>query len=357
MTIKVLIIDDSRLVREILTNVINEQPDMKAIGAAPDPLIAREMIRELNPDVLTLDVEMPNMDGITFLKNLMRLRPMPVVMVSAHTERGSEVTFRALELGAVEFVTKPKLHVNAGTDYSNEIAEKIRAAATARIRPPRQETEKREGPAVVKPRRAATASGDLLDHVIVVGASTGGTEAVKEFLEVMPQDCPGILVTQHMPENFTKLFAKRLDGLCQITVKEAEHNEPILPGHAYIAPGGMHLGIKKVAEKQYVAKVVDGPAVNLHKPSVDVLFRSAAKYVGNDAIGIILTGMGKDGAQGMLEMKKAGAYNIAQDEASCVVFGMPGEAIALGAVGDVLPIQDIGKRVLQHLSTRSVRAA
>jgi two-component system chemotaxis response regulator CheB len=348
--IRVLIIDDSALIRKVLTEIINIHHDMEAIGAAPDPLVAREMIRALDPDVLTLDVEMPKMDGLDFLEKLMRLRPMPVVMVSTLTERGSEVTFRALELGAVDFIAKPKLDLVAGMrEYGNEIADKIRAAMGARV--------KRHAPLAVAPKHSADIVLPAIanrvastEKLIIVGASTGGTEAIKEFLIRLPPDCPGVLVTQHMPEAFTKSFADRLNSLCRISVKEAQNAERVLPGHAYVAPGHSHLLLKR-SGANYMTELSQAEPVNRHRPSVDVLFRSAANYAGKNAIGVILTGMGKDGAAGMLEMRGAGAYNFAQDEATCVVFGMPKEAIALGGVDEVIPLQDMAKRVLAHIST------
>jgi two-component system chemotaxis response regulator CheB len=353
--IKVLIVDDSALIRKMLSEIIDSQADMQAVGAAPDPLVAREMIRNLNPDVITLDVEMPKMDGLDFLERLMRLRPMPVVMVSTLTERGSEVTLRALELGAVDFVSKPKLDiVNGFKDYTLEITDKIRVAATARIR--------QRLPLAIAPRFTADAVLPALanrvastEKLIIIGASTGGTEAIKDVLVQMPPDCPGILIAQHMPEAFTKSFAARLDSLSRISVKEAVHGERVLPGHAYVAPGHSHLLLKR-SGANYVTELSQAPLVNRHRPSVDVLFRSAANYAGKNAIGIILTGMGKDGAAGMLEMKQAGAWNVAQDEASCVVFGMPKEAIAGGGVDEILPLNQIPRRVMAHLATFGGRA-
>lgn len=345
---KVLIVDDSALIRSLLTEIINRQPDMVAVGAAPDPIVAREMIRNLNPDVLTLDVEMPRMDGIDFLEKLMRLRPMPVVMVSTMTQQGADTTLRALELGAVDFVAKPKLDVKRGIEAgAAELIEKIRLAAQARVRKavPLSQTQQRAQaakPALALGTRAGT------EKLIIVGASTGGTEAIKEVLIPLPPDAPGILITQHMPPGFTKSFAQRLDGLCKIRVKEAEDGERVLPGHAYIAPGDFHLLVKKSGANYVTALSGDEP-VNRHRPSVEVLFKSAAACAGANAIGIMLTGMGKDGATAMLDMKRAGAYNLAQDEASCVVFGMPKEAIAAGGVDEVLPLDGIADRVLALL--------
>lgn len=305
------------------------------------------MIRELNPDVLTLDVEMPKMDGLDFLERLMRLRPMPVVMVSTLTDRGSEATLRALELGAVDYVSKPKIDISHGMqEYADQIADKIRAAAASR---PRQRAAAMTTASASNHALAPIANRSVsTEKLIIVGASTGGTEAIKEFLLHMPSDCPGILITQHMPEVFTKSFAARLDSLCRISVKEAEDAERVLPGHAYVAPGNWHLLLRR-SGANYMTQLSDGPPVNRHRPSVDVLFRSAAEHAGRNVLGVILTGMGKDGAQGMLAMKEAGAYNFAQDEASCVVFGMPKEAIATGATDEVLPLRDIAKAVMQRL--------
>ena len=354
MKIKVLVIDDSALIRSLLTEIINSQPDMQVVGAAPDPLIARDMIKQLNPDVLTLDVEMPKMDGLDFLEKLMRLRPMPVVMVSTLTERGSEITMRALELGAIDFVTKPKMSITDGMrEYTDIIADKIRAASQAKI--------------TSLPRQSAAVSGTsaapvLLrnplissEKLLIIGASTGGTEAIKSFLLQMPSDCPGILITQHMPAGFTKSFANRLDSLCQISVKEAEGGERILPGHAYIAPGDKHLLLAR-SGANYVTLLSDAPPVSRHKPSVDVLFDSAATYAGKNVVGVILTGMGKDGAEGMAKMKHAGAYNFAQNEESCVVYGMPKEAVAHGGVDEVAHLHDLPKLVLNHLTVNGARA-
>jgi two-component system chemotaxis response regulator CheB len=356
MKIKVLIVDDSALIRSIMSEIIGSQSDMEVVGVAPDPIVARDLIKRTNPDVLTLDVEMPRMDGLDFLEKLMRLRPMPVVMVSSLTERGSEITMRALELGAVDFVTKPKLSIQSGMlEYTELIADKIRAASQARIRA-RQITATEPGKSVVNDALPLVRNPLISsEKLIIIGASTGGTEAIKNFLTQMPSDCPGILITQHMPEGFTRSFARRLDSLCKISVKEAESGERVLPGHAYIAPGHSHLLLAR-SGANYVTQLDQGPPVNRHRPSVDVLFNSAAACAGKNAVGVILTGMGKDGALGMLEMKKAGAHNFAQDEASCVVFGMPREAIAVGAAHVVGPLDALPGMVLEYLAAHSSRA-
>ncbi|CAN7312752.1 protein-glutamate methylesterase/protein-glutamine glutaminase [Massilia sp. LjRoot122] len=350
MTIKVLIVDDSALIRSVMSEIVNSQPDMEVVATAPDPLVARELIKRHNPDVLTLDVEMPKMDGLDFLEKLMRLRPMPVLMVSSLTERGSEITMRALELGAVDFVTKPKISIQTGMrEYTELIADKIRAAARARV--------KRAVPGTVPAPQLSALRSPLIssEKLIIIGASTGGTEAIREFLMQMPSDCPGILIAQHMPEGFTSSFAKRLDSLCKISVKESAGNERVLPGHAYIAPGHSHLLLAR-SGANYMTRIEQSPPVNRHRPSVDVLFRSAAEAAGKNAVGVILTGMGKDGAAGMLDMRNAGAHNFAQDEASCVVFGMPREAIALGAAHDIGSLQSLPRMVLEHLASQGSRA-
>ncbi|MCA3239609.1 MAG: chemotaxis response regulator protein-glutamate methylesterase [Methylobacterium sp.] len=351
--IRVVVVDDSALVRSLLSEIINRQRDMECVGAANDPLIAREMIRELNPDVITLDVEMPRMDGIDFLGRLMRLRPMPVLMISTLTQRGAEVTMKALELGAVDFIAKPRLGLAEGIkELSDQIVEKIRVAASAHIR--RAVTTSSgtspatsDAPATPPPKLIGRLSTEKL---ICIGSSTGGTEAVKEVLVRMPADSPGIVITQHMPPGFTSSFAARLNALCQITVKEAVHGERILPGHAYIAPGGKQFRIDR-SGANYVAVVEDGEPVNRHTPSVEVLFHSCARVVGPNAFGIMLTGMGNDGARAMREMKDSGSYNYVQDEASCVVFGMPREAIRHGAADEVLPLTAIAPALLARLSS------
>ncbi|AIO67291.1 protein-glutamate methylesterase/protein-glutamine glutaminase [Burkholderia oklahomensis] len=356
--IKVLCVDDSALIRSLMTEIINSQPDMEVCATAPDPLVARELIKQHNPDVLTLDVEMPRMDGLDFLEKLMRLRPMPVVMVSSLTERGSEITLRALELGAVDFVTKPRVGIRDGMlDYSEKLADKVRAASRARVR----QNPQPHSAAAAAAHGQASAAAPLINNplvstekLIIVGASTGGTEAIREVLTPLPPDAPAVLIAQHMPPGFTRSFAQRLNGLCRISVKEAEHGERVLPGHAYIAPGHAHLLLAR-SGANYIAHLSDDPPVNRHRPSVDVLFRSAAQHAGKNALGVILTGMGRDGAAGLLEMKKAGAYTFAQDEASCVVFGMPREAIAMGGVDDVAPLSDMSRRIMARLASMGDR--
>ncbi|MEO7338803.1 MAG: chemotaxis response regulator protein-glutamate methylesterase [Caldimonas sp.] len=348
---RVLVVDDSALVRSLLGEIINRQSDMQCIGAAADPLIAREMIRELDPDVITLDVEMPRMDGLDFLAKLMRLRPMPVVMVSTLTERGADVTLRALELGAIDFVAKPKIGVADGLRLlAEDITDKIRIAAKARIsRPHAALAPTAAATAAAAPKNAPAAIGRLsTEKIIFIGASTGGTEATREVLVNLPADSPAVMITQHMPPGFTKSYATRLDGLSRISVKEAVDGERVLPGHAYIAPGGQHLSVER-SGANYLARVRDGDPVNRHKPSVEVLFQSAARVVGPNALGVMLTGMGGDGARAMKELRDAGSWNVAQDEASCVVFGMPKEAIAAGAVHEVLPLSAIAPRLIERL--------
>jgi two-component system chemotaxis response regulator CheB len=348
--IRVVVVDDSALVRSLLAEIINRQSDMECVGTANDPLIAREMIRELNPDVLTLDIEMPKMDGLEFLARLMKLRPMPVVMISTLTERGADVTMRALELGAVDFVSKPRIGLADGINVlAGQIVEKIRIAAAAQIKR-----------AVAAPIASALAVGPSLgannqsigrvstEKLVCIGASTGGTEAIKEILIRMPADSPAIVITQHMPPGFTTSFAARLNGLCQISVQEAVNGERILPGHAYIAPGGRQFKVGR-SGANYVCTVEDGEAVNRHKPSVEVLFKSVAAAVARNAYGIMLTGMGNDGAKAMREMRDAGSYNFVQDEASCIVFGMPREAIRHGAADEVLPLTGIAPALLNQL--------
>ncbi len=349
---RVVVVDDSALVRGLLAEIIDRQPDMCCIGAAADPLVAREMIRNLNPDVITLDVEMPRMDGIDFLSRLMRLRPMPVVMVSTLTERGADVTLKALELGAVDFVAKPKIGVSDGLrQLGADITDKIRTAAKARVHrlpaPPTAGAGDAGGARVQAPGLASL--GRLsTEKIIFIGASTGGTEATREVLMQLPADAPAVMITQHMPPGFTKSYAARLDSLCRIAVAEARDGERVLPGHAYIAPGGHHLRVER-SGANYIARVQVGEPVNRHMPSVEVMFDSAARVVGRNALAVMLTGMGADGARAMKTMKDAGSFNLVQDEASCVVFGMPREAIAHGAAHEVLPLKEIAPRLMEWL--------
>lgn len=351
MPIRVLVVDDSALMRGLLTEMINGAPDLQVVGAAPDAHSARDMIKALNPDVLTLDVQMPGMDGLAFLERLMRLRPMPVVMVSSHTEAGSDTTLRALELGAVDFIGKPRGDSGRSMDaYAEELNEKIRAAKNARLRRPASRRT-----AALPPGGVASAAwpvptprSDMSNKIIFVGASTGGTEAIKHFLLDIPADCPPVLIVQHMPESFTASFARRLDSLCAPTVIEAQGNEKVEAGTVYIAPGHSHLQIRRTATG-YATELLATPPVNRHRPSVDVLFDSAAEIVGRQAIGVILTGMGKDGAQGLLRMRQAGARTFGQDEASCVVYGMPREAFLIGAVEEQYGLDEMARRVMSAM--------
>jgi len=340
--IKVLCVDDSALVRKLMTEIVNSQADMEVVATAPDCLVARELIKQHNPDVLTLDIEMPRMDGLDFLEKLMRLRPMPVLMVSSLTERGSEATLRALELGAVDFVAKPKLGIADGLlEYAGKITEKLRIVARAR---PRRFAVQTTRPAILCCPLVTT------EKLIIIGASTGGPEAIRDVLQPLPPDCPAVLIAQHMPAGFTRSFAQRLNTLCAVTVREATHGERVLPGHAYLAPGGeQHMKLGR-SGSHYVIELESSPHVNRHRPSVDVLFHSVAVAAGKNAIGVILTGMGKDGAQGLLAMRQAGAQTLAQDESSCVVFGMPREAIAIGAADGATPLAQMSQRVLESLS-------
>ena len=354
--IRVLVVDDSALVRQILVEIMKTAHDIEVVGTANDPFMAREKIKELNPDVLTLDVEMPRMDGITFLQNLMRLRPMPVVMISSLTERGAETTFKALELGAVDFVSKPKVDV-AGTlaDFSDEILAKIRAAAGARV-VGRSSPHAISVPALVVPKHSADAilpasagARRMLrttDRIIAIGSSTGGTEAIREVLMGLPADCPAVLVAQHIPEAFSLPFTKRMDSLAAMSVCEPVDGQQIKPGHVYIAPGGKHLLVERDGAR-YLCRINNGPPVNRHRPSVDVLFRSMAQKVGPNAVGVILTGMGDDGARGLKEMHEAGAPTIAQDEATSVVWGMPGAAVKIGGVGEILPLGKVAEAIMR----------
>ncbi len=351
---RVLVVDDSALVRQVLKDVLESDPGIEVMGLASDPFIAVERIKREVPDVITLDIEMPRMDGLTFLSKIMDQHPIPVVICSSLSERGSDVAFAALEKGAVDIITKPKLGTKEFFEESKaRICDVIKSAAQARTR---GERPRASGSIQVQPKLTADAvlppseSTSMIrttEKVVAVGASTGGTEALREFLQAMPLDSPGIVIVQHMPEEFTARFATRLDGICRITVKEARTNDYVIRGQALIAPGNKHLLLKRSGARYFV-EVRDGPLVSRHRPSVDVLFRSAARYAGRNAVGVIMTGMGDDGAKGMLEMKQAGAFNIAQDEATCVVFGMPAEAIKLSAVDRVLPLGSIAAEVVRR---------
>lgn len=345
---RVLIVDDSAVMRQLLTAILREDPEVEVVGSAPDPFVAWEKIQLLKPDVLTLDVEMPKMDGLTFLRKLMQIRPMPVLMVSSLTEQGCDTTLKALELGAVDYITKPKLDLKVGIEHlSHAIVEKVKTAAQAKVRPPSPVAvagNKAHNPAA----RATIGAGANIrttHQVIAVGASTGGTEALKEFLTALPADSPGIVIVQHMPEKFTKAFANRMNGICQVQVKEASDGDRILPGHVLLAPGSFHMEVTR-SGASFGVRVFRGEPVNRHRPSVDVLFNSCATVLGRNAIGVIMTGMGDDGARGMLAMRQAGARTIAQNEATCVVYGMPREAVEHGGVEQILPLEEIAESVL-----------
>ncbi|WAR46556.1 protein-glutamate methylesterase/protein-glutamine glutaminase [Methylomonas rapida] len=338
--IKLLIVDDSALIRHMLTQIFNTAEDIEVVGTAGDPLIARDKIKALNPDVLTLDVEMPRMDGLTFLRNLMRLRPMPVVMISTLTAKGAEVTLEALSLGAVDFVAKPKADVpNALREYADEIINKVRMAAKAKVRA-------LETPRPVEQAHVASKKHfRTTDRIVAVGSSTGGTEALKIVVKSLPADAPAMVVTQHLPVTFSDSFAKHVDAAGDMRACIARDGQLILPGNIYIAPGDRHLSVARDGAR-YICRLDDGPLVNRHKPSVEVLFESVAENVGANAIGVMLTGMGADGAKAMVRMREAGAINIVQDEASSVVWGMPGEAYRQGAAHHVLSLDKIADQIL-----------
>ena len=348
----VLIVDDSAVVRQTLEKILSSDPAIEVIGSASDPFIAAKKLQQIVPDVITLDVEMPRMDGITFLQKLMNQHPIPVVICSSLTEKGSETAIKALEYGAVEIINKPQMGAKQFLEESRiQICDVVKAAARANPK------KRRAKAALIKPAKKLTADAVLpkvtskamiqtTEKVVVVGASTGGTEALRVFLEALPLDAPGIVVVQHMPENFTTAFANRLNSICQVSIKEASNNDTVMRGHVLIAPGNQHTLLKRSGARYHV-EVREGPLVSRHRPSVDVLFRSASRYAGRNACGVIMTGMGDDGAKGMMEMKENGAYTIAQDEASCVVFGMPNEAIKLGAVDRILPLEAISTEVLK----------
>ncbi|HIE02577.1 MAG TPA: chemotaxis response regulator protein-glutamate methylesterase [Thiotrichaceae bacterium] len=352
--IKVLIIDDSALIRQVLTKILNSAHDIEVVGVAADPYIARNKIKRFNPDVLTLDVEMPRMDGLAFLSHLMRLRPMPVVMVSVLTQKGADITLQALELGAVDFLAKPQIDIAQSFEsYTEEIISKIRTAAGAKISP---FLSKPQALFTVQPKYSADViisktenrrfrHFKTTERIIAIGASTGGTEAIKVLLMQMPANAPGIVISQHIPATFSYSFAMRMNQLSAMTVFEAENEQVILPGHVYIAPGGYHLLVERSGAR-YICRLNQGNPVNRHRPSVDVLFRSISQNVGPNAIGVILTGMGDDGARGITEMREAGAITIAQDEHTSVVWGMPGEAIKRGKIDYVLPLYEMADKLL-----------
>ncbi|MBN2007759.1 chemotaxis response regulator protein-glutamate methylesterase [candidate division KSB1 bacterium] len=351
--IKVLVVDDSAVVRQTMSDILNADPAIEVIATASDPYRAAERLRKAVPDVITLDVEMPRMDGLTFLHKLMSQHPIPVIVVSSLVAERAETTLKALEYGAVDIIQKPRVGTKQFLEESKIlICDAVKAAAIARVRKSATSTPK-VAPKLTADAVLAPAKNKAMiqttEKIIAVGASTGGTEALREFLEALPHNSPGIVIVQHMPENFTRAFANRLDGLCKISVKEAENNDSVIPGRALIAPGNKHTLLKRSGARYFV-EVREGPLVSRHRPSVDVLFRSAARYAGKNAIGIIMTGMGDDGAKGMLEMKQAGAYTIAQDEATCIVFGMPKEAIKLNAVDKVAPLYRIPMLMLEQIN-------
>ena len=347
--IRVLIVDDSAVVRQTLSDIISSDPDLEVMATASDPFVAVERMKSERPDVITLDVEMPRMDGLTFLKKIMHQHPLPVVMCSSLTEKGSETALKALEYGAIEIIEKPKLDIKHFLEESRiRICDVVKAAAQARLKPISSSSLTGQPKLTADAVIAAPTSKAMIqttEKVVVVGASTGGTEALRIFLESLPADTPGIVIVQHMPENFTATFARRLDSLCKVTVKEAVDGDTVVRGRALIAPGNRHTLLKRSGARYYV-EVKDGPLVCRHRPSVDVLFRSAARYAGKNAVGVIMTGMGDDGAKGMKEMKEVGAINIAQDEATCVVFGMPNEAIKQGGVDHIMGLEKIAFKVL-----------
>ncbi len=347
-SIRVLIVDDSALVRKLLSEILAQAPGIEVVGTAQDPYIAREKIKALNPDVLTLDVEMPKMDGLTFLGNLMRLRPMPVVMVSSLTAEGAEVTLQALELGAVDFVRKPQIDVSLGLQsYADELVAKIRTAATARVRALPARVSRAASPAA--PTRSLSQSFRTTDRIIAIGASTGGTEAIKEVLLRLPPDTPGVVIAQHIPPGFSAAFAERMNRQTGLVVKEAADGDRVMAGHAYIAPGDYHLLLMRDGAR-YVCRLTQDEHVNRHRPSVDVLFRSVAKAAGVNATAALLTGMGADGAAGLKELRELGVHTIAQNEETSVVWGMPGEAVKRGAAKEILALQDIAGALLEGAS-------
>ena len=352
-TIKVMIVDDSAIVRQTLKEVIESDPELEVIAIAADPIIAAKKLETMIPDVMTLDIEMPRMDGLSFLKTIMSQHPIPVLICSSQSAAGSENAMHALEYGAVDIIQKPQMGTKIFIEESRTlICDSIKAAFYSKHRWQSQKLTMKPSPKlnadVILAKATNSSTIDTSDKIVVIGASTGGTEALREFLETLPVDCPGMVIVQHMPEHFTNAFAQRLDSLCSISVKEAVDKDSIIRGQALIAPGNKHCLIKRSGARYFV-EIKDGPLVSRHRPSVDVLFRSAARYSGQNCIGILMTGMGDDGAKGMLELKEGGAYTIAQDEDSCVVFGMPKEAIKLGAVDLVVPLSTIAGELMQQI--------
>lgn len=354
--VRVLIVDDSASVRQILTSILNEDPDIEVMAAASDPFVAARRLLEEIPDVIILDIEMPRMDGITFLRKIMTQRPIPVIICSTLTEQGSDLMFEAFEAGAVDIVPKPRVDTRqALLESSSRLREAVKAAARARVRmrrAPRTVIEAKLTADAIMPPPVEGRSRPATERIVCIGVSTGGTESLRDVLEVLPRRAPAILIVQHMPQGFTAAFAKRLDGLCEINVKEAEDGDTVTPGCVYIAPGGRHMLLQRSGQRYYIA-IKDGPAVSRHRPSADVLFRSAAQYAGSNALGIIMTGMGDDGAKGLLEMRRLGAATRAQDEESCVVFGMPKEAIARGAVEKVVSLAQIPREIMLWQNARA----
>ncbi len=366
MTIKVLIVDDSALMRKLLTGVLDRDPEIEVVGVAPDPYIAREKIKALNPDVVTLDIEMPRMDGLTFLANLMRLRPTPVVMISTLTQKGADASLEALHMGAVDYVAKPRFDVSANLESAGaEIVEKVKMAARANVSaltgrrhrpsPPRPCSSAAVGPADLAARAAGVAARAGFCKVIAIGASTGGTEAIAQVLAALPVDVPPVVVAQHIPEMFSRSFSERVDRLSPLAVREARDGDVVLPGHAYVAPGNRHLTLQRDGARLVCVLTREVP-VNRHRPSVDVLFESVAEVTRGKAVGVILTGMGSDGARGLKSMREGGACTLAQDEATSVVWGMPGSAVELGAVDRVLPIERIADEIVRCVQDGPARA-
>ena len=358
--IKVLIVDDSAVVRQALSEIIGAEKDLVVIGTAADPLIASDKIARERPDVITLDIEMPRMDGLTFLQKIMSQHPIPVVVCSSLTEKGADTTLRALQYGAVEIINKPKVGARQFFDESRiQVCDAIRAASRARLRRisdmSRPIEPKLTADAILS-RTSVPQALQTTQKLVVIGASTGGTQALQALLEALPHDAPGIVIVQHMPEHFTAAFARRLDSICRVTVKEAEENDTVIQGRVLIAPGNRHVLLKRSGARYFVS-LKEGPLVSRHRPSVDVLFRSAARYAGSNALGMIMTGMGDDGAKGLLEMRQAGAVTIAQNEETCVVYGMPQEAVKLGAVDRILPLGKFAEEVLRFAGVGVLAAA